>query len=214
MHELRSTAQEAAEDIFFGQAVIHWARWFIIGAGIVLALWTITETNKLVLGILPVVALMAINFYLHGRQLAERPANPALITATCLLDLAVISVAVLFWPGQGGLPSPAFVLYYPVVLAFAFVMPPRLAVAYTISALIAYTGICLLADASFIADVGDVKALLVRLITLGAMGGLGAWYWRIQRDRRRRAVGEPAAMRPDRGEGGLNKSGRHSPERP
>ena len=33
MTEMRSAAQEAAEDIFFGQIVIIWARWFVIITG-------------------------------------------------------------------------------------------------------------------------------------------------------------------------------------
>jgi hypothetical protein len=32
-----------------------------------------------------------------------------------------------------------------------------------------------------------VKSLLLRLATMAAMGGLGTFYWRIQRDRRRAA---------------------------
>jgi hypothetical protein len=33
------------------------------------------------------------------------------------------------------------------------------------------------------------EQVVLRLITLGAMGGLGTFYWRIQRDRRRAAAG-------------------------
>ena len=33
MEGIRSPEQEAAEDVFFGQSVIIWARWFVILAG-------------------------------------------------------------------------------------------------------------------------------------------------------------------------------------
>ena len=186
MKENRNGMQEAAEDIFFGQVVINWARWFLIVGGTVLVLWTAANINQLVLGILPVMALMGINFYLHGRHLGQRPANPALITMASTLDLAVITMAVLFWPDsdQRGLGSPFFVFYYPVLLAFAFVMRPRFTALYTLVALSAYAGACLLADTSALSASFDVESLLTRLITLGAMGALGTYYWRIQRNRR------------------------------
>jgi hypothetical protein len=202
MHEMRSVAEEATEDIFFGQVVIVWARWFLIAAGIILTLWTTSNEAQMVLGMIPVVGLMGLmglNFLIHGRYLAQRPANPAMITLASLLDLTVVTV-ILFWSDRTGLASQLYIFYYPVVLAFAFVMPRKVTVPYTIVALVAYTTACLVADASvFVVDVGDVgasalnvgavKTLLLRLITIGAMGGLGTYYWRIQRNRRRAAMG-------------------------
>ena len=181
---------EAAEDIFFGQSVINWARWFLIVGGAVLVLWTADEVGKLAIGIVPVMALMAMNFYLHGRKLAERPANPMLIAVASFLDLAVITVVVLLWPESEhrGLGSEFFVMYYPVVLAFAFVMRPKFTVAFTSTAMVAYALACFVTNS--VANNGDLETLVARLITLGAMGGLGAFYWRIQRYRRHRATGE------------------------
>ena len=71
MQQTKSTAQEAAEDIFFGQIVINWARWFVIAAAAVLIVGTSDDAGQLVLGILPVIGLMVVNFYLHGRRLAR-----------------------------------------------------------------------------------------------------------------------------------------------
>ena len=86
------------------------------------------------------------------------------------------------------LGSPFFVMYYPLVLAFAFVMRPNLTVAYTVVALAAYAGASLLGNTGQF-DIDNLKTLVARLITIGAMGGLGTYYWRIQRDRLRRATG-------------------------
>ena len=193
MQGIRNVAQESAEDIFFGQVVLNWARWFIIAGGVFLILWTETSELKMVIGILPLVALMAFNFFLHGRYWAQQPANPALITLASLADIAVITGIILFWSEPGGLASQFFIMYYPVVLAFAFVMPRTAAVPYTILALAAYVAVCVLADASTSPDVasmaltqaGPVKVLIARVITLGAMGALGTYYWRVQRNRRR-----------------------------
>ena len=202
MQEIRRIARDAAEDMFFGQVVINWARWFVIGAGVILALGVANDASEFVVGILPVVAFMAINFYLHGRYLAERPANATLIAVASLVDLAAITAVVLLWPesDQRGLSSPFFIMYYPVLLAFAFVMPRKATVAYILVTLAAYAGACLLADTSVFTlseevggglDVAAVKGLVMRLITLAAVGGLGTYYWRVQRDRRHAATGAP-----------------------
>ena len=191
MNDTRSIKRETAEDIFFGQVVMNWARWFLIAGGVILVVWKAADVNELIAGTLAVVALMVVNFYLHGRQLAQRPANPTLITIASLMDLAVITLVVLVWPEseQRGLGSPFFVMYYPLVLAFAFVMKPSLTVIYTAVALSAYTGASLLVGT----DHFDLETLVARLIALGAMGGLGAYYWRIQRDRLSQATEGPSA---------------------
>src|SRR5712692_11512962 len=107
MQDTRTPIQQAAEDVFFGQVVMIWARWFIILAGAALTFWSASSTAQLSLGILPVVALMVINFYLHGRYLMEQPANRILIGVASALDLAIITLLVLLGPlGKPGLQSP------------------------------------------------------------------------------------------------------------
>lgn len=200
MSQIRTKAQETAEDIFFGQVVIIWARWLIIFAAAILILWSATTVGELAGKILTVVALMGINFFLHGRYLVERPANPSLLLVISLLDLVIISTVALLWPAQRGLDSPFFVLYYPMLLAFAFVFPPRITAVYTLLALMIYASAGLLADPGFIFDGEGLETLATRLITLASMSALGAYYWRIQRDRRRSAVrGQAAIPNPGRG---------------
>lgn len=186
MQQVRSYAQEAAEDVFFGQVVINWARWFLIAAGIVMVLWSADQPVHLVIGILPVVALMAVNFYLHGRHLTQRPANRGLIALTSVIDLAIVTLVLVVWPEQRGLESEFYVLYFPLVLAFAFVMPPKVSLAYTAAALAAYVGASIVTLT--VSTTPEIKLLVVRLIVLGAMGGLGTYFWRIQRNRRRQAA--------------------------
>src|SRR5262249_8830232 len=133
---VRRLEQEAAEDIFFGQVVMIWARWFLIAAGTIFFLWTAQQSTEVALGVLPIVALMVLNFYLHGRYLLERPSNVLQITTASAIDVSLVSAIVLMWHSSGpvpltGLASPFFVFYYPVLLAFAFVMPRRLTLIFT-----------------------------------------------------------------------------------
>jgi hypothetical protein len=191
MQNIRDTQQEAAEDIFFGQLVIIWARWFLIFAGIILTLWTVENARDLTIGLVPIVALMLVNFYLHGRYTVEMPANQALTALASIIDLIIITVIVLIWPGAKGLDSPYFVFYYPMILAFAFVFPDRYAIPYTLVALLAYAAVCLALDFSLVRDSVALEVLVQRLIIIAAVGGLGTFYWRIQRKRRRDALGKP-----------------------
>jgi hypothetical protein len=177
--------QETAEDIFFGQVVIIWARWFLIAAGTIFFLWTAQKSTEVALGVLPIAGLMILNFYLHGRYLLEQPSNVMQITAASTIDVALVSAIVLVWqstspPGLTGLASPFFVLYYPVLLAFAFVMPRRLTLIFTACTAAVYTAICL----PDVTSITAAKVLVLRLATLAAMGGIGTFYWRIQRSRR------------------------------
>ncbi len=185
MEQVRTLAQENAEDIFFGQVVLIWARWFFILAGIVLTLWTATSTNEITFSVLFVVALMAMNFFLHGRHLIEKPANAKLILVAAILDLLIITAIVATWGIRIGLQSQFFIFYYPMLLGFAFVFPRRATVLYTTVTLIAYAAICIVVSPEILGSMGDIKLLIMRLITLAAIGGLGTYYWRIQRERRR-----------------------------
>lgn len=193
MKELRSQAQEAAEDIFFGQGVIIWARWFVILAGAILALWSASDISELTGSILLVVALMAVNFFVHGRYLMERPVNRSLLAGLSLVDLVIITLIVLAWQGQVGIASPFFIFFYPVLLGFAFVFPPAFTIAYTVIALAAYAGAVLLTDPGVLLSSTELEVMATRLITLAATGGLGTYYWRIQRQRRRLAAGNGPA---------------------
>jgi hypothetical protein len=182
----RELELEVEEDIFFGQAVMIWARWFLIVAGTVFFLWTAQATTELALGVLPIVGLMAVNFYLHGRYLLERPSNVLQIVTASAIDVGLISAIVLLWQSSAvadrtGLASPFFVFYYPVLLAFAFVVPRRLTVVFTGATVAIYAAICL----PDVTSITSAKVLVLRLATMTAMGALGTFYWRIQRDRRR-----------------------------
>src|SRR5216683_2138772 len=174
VREVRSHQQAALEDVFFGQSVILWARWSVILAGAVLVLWTSTTVQQLTRTFPFFLVLMAMNFFLHGRYVMGSPLNRSVVVAASIADLLLITAIVVFWPGSVGLKNQFFVLYYPVVFAFALVFPRAIEAAYTALAILAYATACfVLGTVSFANGALDLKVLLMRLIVIAAMGFLG-----------------------------------------
>src|SRR3979409_292608 len=99
LREGRTHEQAALEDVFFGQSVILWARWSVILAGAVLVLWTSSTVDQLTRTFPFFLALMAMNFFLHGRYVMGRPLNRAVVVAASVADLVLITAIVVFWPG-------------------------------------------------------------------------------------------------------------------
>jgi hypothetical protein len=185
--EVRTAKQAEEEDVFFGQTVIMWARWSVIVAGIALVLWTSTNVALLTQTMPFFLVLMAVNFFLHGRFVMGSPLNRTVVTVASVIDIVLITAIVVLWPGSHGLNNQFYVLYMPVVFAFALVFTRKIEVAYTVFAILAYAGACILTG-TVPFDLGNEdKILVMRLIVIAAMGFLGNYYFRIQRDRLARA---------------------------
>lgn len=183
IREVRTAKQAEQEDLFFGQSVILWARWSVIVAGIVLVLWTSTNIALLTQTMPFFLVLMAVNFFLHGRYVMGSPLNRAAVTAASVVDLVLITAIVVLWPGSHGLQNQFFVLYFPVVFAFALVFTRKIEAAYTVLAIVMYLGASLLTR-TVPFDLGsEDKVLVMRVIVIATMGFLGNYYFRIQRDR-------------------------------
>jgi hypothetical protein len=181
--EVRTPKQAEQEDLFFGQSVTLWARWSVIVAGIVLVLWTSTDVALLTQTMPFFLVLMAVNFFLHGRYVTGSPLNRVAVTVASVVDLILITAIVVLWPGSHGLQNQFFVLYFPVVFAFALVFTRKIEAAYTVLAIVLYAGACVLTG-TVPFDLGnDDKVLVMRIIVIAAMGFLGNYYFRIQRDR-------------------------------
>lgn len=196
LREVRTTAQAEQEDVFFGQTVIVWARWGVIVAGIALVLWTSNSISLLTQTMPFFLVLMAMNFFFHGRYVMGSPLNRTVVVAASVVDLVLITAIVVFWPGSHGLHNQFYVLYFPVVFAFALVFTRKIEAAYTILAILLYTGACIL-RATVPFDFGpDDKVLVMRLIVIASMGFLGNYYFRIQRDRLTKASRGSAATTP------------------
>ena len=189
----RTYEKASAEDIYFGQVVANWARWSIIGAALMLVLWTSEDTFRLILGVLPIVGLMVVNFYLHGRYLANRPANGLLVAVASAIDIALITSLILLWPSNSAVGSGLFVLYFPALVAFAFIMRPRISIGFTACVLGIYALAVVTSDPGILASMEAIETLVARLITLASVGILAAYFWRVQRRRRFDEQAETAA---------------------
>src|SRR5437588_12461244 len=132
VREVRSAKQAEQEDLFFGQTVILWARWSVIVAGIVLVLWTSTDVSLLTRTMPFFLVLMAVNFFLHGRYVMGSPLNRVVVIVASVIDLVLITAIVVLWPGSHGLHNQFYVLYFPVVFAYALVFTRRIEAAYTV----------------------------------------------------------------------------------
>jgi hypothetical protein len=185
--------QDQSEDVFFGQVVIIVARYFLIVGILAVALSSLSSSIELTMAVLPVIVFLGMNFFLHGRYLTERPANLRLVILTSVVDLVLVTAIVLVGPGETGLHSPFFVLYYPLVLAFAFVVPRRIEVAYTSLAVVLCAGAVFISSPGVLVTPLEQKELLLRLVTLAASGGIANYYWRMLRTRRRADRALPTA---------------------
>ncbi len=194
LHPLLAARRDADEDLFYGQLAIVVARWFTIAAGIVVALWSASDVSALTAPVALMVALMGMNFYVHARYLAHRPLNRAAVLGSVGIEFAAILVAIAVWSlgGGRGFANPFFVCLYPPLLALALVFPPRLSLPAAALAVLAYATIGLAIGG--IHGLPAEKDFAERLLTLGATAGLGAFFWRLQRQSERRARrGELAA---------------------
>ena len=167
----------AQEDIFYGQIVCITARWCVIAGSIFLALYRANDIASMERGLIPLLILVAANFFLQARYMMRLPANALLLRVGSFIDLAVITVLVVT-----GHPD-FFVFYYPVALAYALVFVRRLTLIFTAVLGIVYTVVSLLVPPGIHFN-GDEETLAIRLVTLLGTALLATMYWRIQRTRR------------------------------
>lgn len=168
------------DDLFHGQFATVCARWFVVAVAAGVGVWSGTSAEEVSSATALVVMLMGINFALHARCVTRRPPNLALATLFAGLDIVVILFLVGGWSNLGvGLANPFYVLFYPVLLAMALVFPPRLTLTLVGTTLAGFVAITLVSG-----DLGSqeaIKTLVGRVATMAAAAGLGAWYWRCQR---------------------------------
>jgi len=178
--------QEVREDLFFGQVAIIVARWFLIAAGVILVLWSADKIDQIPVPIALMIVLTAMNFYLHGRYLVERPVNAGLVYLTSGIDLLIVTAMVAVWGSWGvGMQNPFFVLLYPTILAFGLVFPPRITLLYSALTIVVYATVVMVMDPSVLWTLSEQKQLFQRIVTLAGAAGLATFYWRIERGRRR-----------------------------
>ena len=175
------------DDFRHGPIVVVAARWLLAVAGLLFLLYRPASTLELAAGTLGVLAIAAVNFWIHTRLLTRQPLEPAWLYGATAADLTVITWLVAV---QGGLAGNAFVFYYPAMLAFSLVFPRAVTMLFTASALSVYAVLCL-------NDHVDERVLVARVLSLAAVAFLGSRYQQVEAHRRARraelAIATPAS---------------------
>ena len=181
-----NTQREEVQDIWYGQVVTTVGRWFLIGAALFLTLWRGESVGDVQVNSMFIMLLVGMNFYLHGRFLMNRPVHKLMVYATSVMDLVIVSMIILTagWGAASGIENPYYVFYYPVLLAFALVFPPRATLGFAGLAVAAYAVISLVTGPGLDLAQGHEEVLGMRLVTMATIAVLGTMYWRIQRRHR------------------------------
>ena len=166
------------EDLAYGQPVIVTVRWIMIVSALILAIWNVDSMADLRLQIIAILLLAVTNFYLQAQLLMKRPLSSSIVYAASAVDIAMISILVLF---QGGYSSSIYVFYLPAIAAFAVAFPRGLTLLYTTIVILLYGLICL--GAGY--DHADV--IVSRLLMIVAVAYCGSLYLQLEHRRRTEA---------------------------
>lgn len=176
----RTGKTDAKEELTEGQIVIVTARWFLVGAGLVLALWNPVSIGPLRLQVLVLLLIAVGNFFLHAQLLKRRGAVDAVAYGASAADLAVITLLV---ASQGGYDSHLFAFYFPAVLALSVAFNPALTALYAGSTIALYGLICFESLGLRVTSEA-VQTIVVRLIMIAAVAFCGALYQQVEATRR------------------------------
>jgi hypothetical protein len=168
------------EDLAYGQSVLVWARWILIGTGLLLSFWSPKELLMLQVQLAAIIALAFGNFYLHVQLLRGHPALDNVVYGASLGDICVVTALVIV---QTGFPSPVFIFYVAAIVGISVAFPTPLTAAYTTLVVGVYGVICLAT-----ATPDDYPAVFTRLLTIAAVAVCGNLFARHEAQRRADAI--------------------------
>src|SRR5438445_8307842 len=117
-----------SEDLAYGQTVLVWARWILIGTGLLLSFWTPQDLLTLQVQLAAIIALAFGNFYLHVQLLRGHPALDNVIYGASLADIGVVTALVIV---LGGFSSPVFIFYFAAIVGISVAFPTQMTAGYT-----------------------------------------------------------------------------------
>jgi hypothetical protein len=168
------------EDLAYGQAVLVWARWILIGTGLLLSFWAPEDLTMLQVQLAAIIALAFGNFYLHVQLLRGHPALDAVVYAASLGDICVVTALVLV---QGGYASPVFIFYFAAIVGISVAFPTFMTAGYTAVVVGVYGIICLAT-----APGDEHPAVFTRLLMIAAVAVCGNLFARHEAQRRADAI--------------------------
>ena len=169
-----------SDDLVSGQTVLVWARWILIGTGLVLSFWTPADLLTLQVQLAAIIALAFGNFYLHVQLLRGHPALDNVVYGASLADICVVTALVIV---QGGYASPVFIFYFAAVVGISVAFPTILTAGYTAIIVGVYGMICLAT-----APLDDYPAVFTRLLMIAAVALCGHLFARNESHRRSDAI--------------------------
>ena len=169
-----------SEDLAYGQTVLVWARWILIGTGLLLSFWSPKDLTTLQVQLAAIIALAFGNFYLHVQLLRGHPALDNVVYAASLADITVVTALVLV---QNGYPSPVFIFYVAAIVGISVAFPTWMTVGYTSLVIGVYGLICVAT-----APVEDLPAVFTRLLMIAAVALCGNVFARSEARRRAEAI--------------------------
>jgi len=169
-----------SEDLAYGQTVLVWARWILIGTGLLLSFWTPQDLLTLQVQLAAIIALAFGNFYLHVQLLRGHPALDNVIYGASLADIGVVTALVIV---LGGFSSPVFIFYFAAIVGISVAFPTVMTAGYAALVVGVYGIICLAT-----APATDGPAIFLRLFTIAAVAVCGNLFARHEAQRRADAV--------------------------
>ena len=169
-----------SEDLAYGQTVLVWARWILIGTGLLLSFWSPQDLTTLQVQLAAIIALAFGNFYLHVQLLRGHPAIDKVVYAASLADITVVTALVLV---QGGYPSPVFIFYVAAIVGISVAFPTWMTAGYAAIVVGTYGIICLVT-----APLEDYPAVFTRLLMIAAVALCGNVFARSEAKRRADAI--------------------------
>ena len=169
--------ETTAEELRHGQIVIVTARWALVLAGLALLMWRPVDLAAFTIGILVVLALAVMNFFLHVQILRDRPIARTSVYGMSVADLLVITLIVIT---REGFNAHTFVFYYPAVLAYSLVFPGRISLLLTAGLMVVY-GLISMPEVMNVEL--NQQILVTRLLMIAAVSYLGYRYRVVERRR-------------------------------
>jgi hypothetical protein len=169
-----------SEDLAYGQTVLVWARWILIGTGLLLSFWSPKDLMTLQVQLAAIIALAFGNFYLHVQLLRGHPALDNVVYGASLADISVVTALVLV---QAGYSSPVFIFYFAAIVGISVAFPTWLTAGYTAIVIGTYGIICLAT-----APPEAYPAVFTRLLMIAAVAVCGNIFARGEARRREDAI--------------------------
>ena len=178
-----ASSPEALQELAEGQLVVIAARWILVIAGLLLAIWNPGPIGELRLQIMVLLVIAVGNFFLHAHVLRKKETLAPVAYLSSAADLTVISILI---ASQHGFGSNLYVFYFPAMAALSLAFPREITIFLVGCGAGLYTMICLRTLPDDLAK-ESLQALTVRLVMMAGVAVCGALYQQVEANRRRAA---------------------------